>query len=174
LRQRKWSQAELQAVGFQYYETRKRVVMARLVSEARSIEMTLETLIVGAGDIICYDPGDTLQPSIDDYDHWPVKRDLFLKTYRPWDDPLWRPSEPAAHLMQHGCRPYYKAAGVWALRLQRDIYLQSLESPRPVLVPPGRWLCIGSKGEPYHMSDSKFRSRYIIPADQPTDPGSAG
>lgn len=163
LRQRNWTEDELKAVGFIYYQTRKRLIMAKVMAEALNIEVTLETLIVGAGDIVCYEPGDQAQPSVDDFDHWPVRRDLFMKTYRAWDDPSWRPNAAESQLLQHGCRPYYKVAGVWALQLPKGIYLQSLESPQPVRVPAGRWLCIGSKGEPYHMSDRKFRDRYIMP-----------
>ena len=162
LRQRNWTEHELKSAGFQYYETRKRLVMAKVLREIRNIEVTLETLIAGAGDIVCYDPGQIVHEDPDDYDHWPVKRALFMQTYRPWDDPNWRPNPAEARLMQYGCRPYYKVAGIWAQKLDRSVYLQSLESPRPVLLPPGRWLCIGSQGEPYHMSEIKFSNRYEV------------
>ncbi len=115
------------------------------------------------GDIICYNPGDTVKNNLDEYEHWPVQKDVFKKTYKPWNDPTWRPNLSEAQLMQHGCRPYYKFAGVWALRLPLSIYLQSLESPQPVIVPKGRWLCIGADGEPYHMTDESLHTRYIVP-----------
>ncbi len=162
LRQRDWTDTQLKSAGFHYYETRKRLIMAKMLREIRNIEVTLETLVAGAGDIVCYEPGEIPHENADDFDHWPVKRALFLQTYRPWNEPNWRPDPPQAQLLRFGCRPYYKAAGVWAQKLDRSIYLQSLESPRPVLLPPGRWLCIGSEGEPYHMSDVKFTNRYQI------------
>ena len=162
LRQRTWNDEQLKKAGFRYYKPVKRLVMARVLQEKRQIDVTLETLVAGAGDIVCYTPGDVVQPRIDDYDHWPVRADLFKATYRPWDETPWKPSPTEVHLMRGGCRPYYKIAGVWALRLARPIYIQSLESPEPVLVPAGRWLVIGSKGEPYHISDEKFRARYVV------------
>jgi hypothetical protein len=94
-----------------------------------------------------------------------VRRDLFRQTYRQWDEPDWKPNAAENHLMENGCRPFYKAVGVWAKRLRKSAYVQSLESPEPVLVPPGRWLCIGTEGEPYNMNDGNFRTRYIVPAE---------
>jgi hypothetical protein len=164
LRQRTWTDEELKAAGFQHFEPRKRLVMARIIKADVNIAITLETLVADAGDIICYYPGDEIRNSIDDYEQWPVQGDLFKKTYKRWDDSSWRPSPPEVHLMQYGCRPYYKATGVWALRLPFSIYVQSLESPEPVVVPKDRWLCIGSEGEPYNMSDESMQARYIIPS----------
>ncbi len=166
LRQRQWNEQELQGVGFHYYPTRKRLIMAMMIAQTKSVEVTLETLVAGRGDIICYDPGTVARPNLEDYDHWPVRRDLFLQTYSGWDEIGWQPSEAEAHLMQHGCLPYYKVAGVWAQCLSRPVYVQTLESPRPVLVPPGRWLVIGAQGEPYSMGDNKFRTRYQVEAQQ--------
>jgi hypothetical protein len=163
LRQRTWTEPELRVSGFTYYEPRKRLVMARVVRQSTNIELTLETLMADAGDIVCYDPGTHPRPELDDYDHWPVQRSLFKETYRPWDDPAWRPNPAEAHLMLNNCRPYYKWVGIWALKLPISIYVQSLESPEPAVVPKGRWLCIGSQGEPYNMSDESIRARYLIP-----------
>lgn len=164
LRQQHWTESTLKASGFNYYEPRKRVVMARVIRQSTNIEITLEILLADAGDVICYDPGTVERKSIDDYEHWPVQRELFRQTYRSWNEPDWRPNAAEAHLMLNGCKPFYKWAGVWALRLPINIYVQSLESPEPVVVPKGRWLCIGSQGEPYNMSDDNIRSRYLIPA----------
>lgn len=164
LKQREWTETELTAAGFQQYAIRKRLVMAKMLEQAENVELTLEVLTAGEGDIMCYDPGDTAYDNLDDYDHWPVKRDLFRQNYRRWDEPDWKPTNPEVFLLAHGCRPFYKAVGVWAQRLARNLYVQSLESQRPVLIPPGRWLCIGVQGEPYHMNDRDFRSRYIVPA----------
>jgi hypothetical protein len=163
LQQRPWTTEELKAKGFTYFLPRKRLVMARLISEHTNVHVTLEVLSAAAGDIICYTPGDTVRPALDEYEHWPVKRDLFRKTYKPWDELPWHPNPAEQHLLLHGCRPYYKHFGVWALRLPISIYVQSLESAEPVLVPRGRWLCIGSEGEPYNMNDEQIHTRYLLP-----------
>ena len=164
LRQRRWTEDELRDSKLKYYPPRKQLVMAHVLEIPTEVKATIEILAASKGDIMIYDPGDTAkQATIDDYDHWPVNRDLFRKTYKPWDDVSWQPTEAEAHLIAHGCRPFYKYAGVWALRLTHPVPIQSLESKEPVQVPPGRWLVIGSQGEPYHMSDDKFRSRYIMP-----------
>lgn len=165
LRQRKWTEAELQRSGFRYYLPTKRLVMARIVKDQESpkiIDRTKESLIAKTGDVICYNAGQEAKASVDDYDQWPVRLDLFKQNYKPWDDIRWKPTPAEAHLWKHGCKPFYKAAGVWAMRLGKPVYIQSLESPEPVLVEAGRWLCIGAKGEPYHMDNKKFTSHYIV------------
>ncbi len=164
LRQRNWTEDELKAKGFTYFPPIKRRVMARVISEDTNIEVTLEVLSAGVGDIVIYSLDDnTVHENLEDYDHWPVRRDLFRRTYKPWDEPGWKPNEAELHLIMHGCRPYYKYKGVWALKLPIGIYVQSLESPEPVLVPKGRWLCIGTEGEPYNMSEENLRARYVMP-----------
>jgi len=167
LRQRHWTEEELRASKLHYYAPRKQVVMARVLEMPTNVKTTIEVLSASAGDIMIYDPADgTKQAELDDYDHWPVQRDLFRKTYKPWKIENWKPSPAEAHLLSFGCRPYYKHTGVWAIRLDAPRLIQSLESPRPVEVPPGRWLIIGSEGEPYHMSDVKFRERYELPSKE--------
>lgn len=164
LRQRQWTEEELRASRLRYYAPRKDRVMARVLQVPTEVKTTLEVLAADEGDIMIYDSGDGQRRArIEEYDHWPVRHDLFRKTYRTWDEPGWKPNPAEIHLIAHGCRPYYKHAGVWATRLKKPAYIQSLESPRPVQVPPGRWLVIGLEGEPYHMADDKFRERYIIP-----------
>ncbi|MBZ0297311.1 MAG: hypothetical protein K8L99_32425 [Anaerolineae bacterium] len=165
LRQRHWTTDELRRVGFRFYHPVKRVVMARVLTAEESpkkIDNTKESLIAKTGDIICYTPGDHAMNSLDDYHQWPVRADLFRKTYRPWDEIPWKPNAAEADLMLHGCKPFYKFLGVWAMHLRKDVHIQSLESPKPVQVTAGRWLCIGAHGEPYHMSDKDFRSRYQV------------
>lgn len=164
LKQRNWTEDELKAANFEYYAVRKRLVMAKLLKEAVDVELTLEVLSAEEGDIMCYTPGDEVHDDLDDYDHWPVQRDLFRQNYRPWNEPGWKPTLPEMYLLSRGCRPFYKVVGVWAQCLTSPLYVQSLESPRPALLPPGRWLCIGVQGEPYHMSDKDFRDRYLVPA----------
>ena len=163
LRQRPWTETELKTTGFTYFEPIKRLVMARLLKEITDVQVTLEVLVADEGDIICYTPGAVLHDNLDDYEHWPVRRDLFKQTYKRWNLVGWKPTEPEVFLLSKGCRPYYKSVGVWALKLTMGVTVQSLESPEPVLVPAGRWLCIGTEGEPYNMSDKNFRIRYIAP-----------
>ena len=167
LRQRVWTEAELQASRLQYYEPRKKCVMARTINIPVDVEMTIEILSAHEGDVMIYDPeGGARRPDIGSYDHWPVQRDLFNKTYKIWDDLRWMPNDAELHLILYGCRPYYKYKGVWAMQLEKPVLIQSLESPKPVEVPPGRWLIIGSEGEPYHMQDRKFRERYQVTTQQ--------
>ncbi len=167
LRQRQWTEEELRRSKLRHYAPRKQLVMARVLDVAMSVKTTIEVLSAGAGDIMVYNPGDGGQRAhLDDYEHWPIQRDLFRKTYKPWDEIKWRPNPAESHLILSGCRPYYKHSGVWAIRLMQPVWIQSLESPQPVEVPPGRWLVIGSEGEPYHNSDDKFRERYIVPEDE--------
>ena len=167
LRQRHWTEEELRASKLRYYHPRKFLVMARLLETPISVKTTIEVLSASAGDIMVYDPGDgTKLPALEDYDHWPVQRDLFRKTYKTWDAEDWKPTQAEIHLMAHGCRPCFKFTGAWALRLEEPRLIQSLESRQPVQVPPGRWLLIGLEGEPYHMADVKFRERYIMPPEE--------
>ncbi len=165
LKQRKWTKSELETIGFKYYLPVKRLVMARMLPESESpkvIDHTKESLIAKTGDIICYNTGEEAKASIEDYDQWPVRADLFKKNYKTWDVLPWKPNPAQVQLWKSGCKPFYKAVGVWAMRLEKPVYIQSLESPDPVMLPEGRWLCIGSKGEPYHMNDEKFNEHYII------------
>ena len=169
LRQKDWSDEELKAAGFQYYEPVKRLVMAKLLVEEKDVNIEVETITGKIGDFILYTPGDKYHPDPDEYDHWPVRSDIFFKNYRPWDEPEWKPNEAEQHLLDLGCYPYYKIEGVWAQRLRQSRKAQSLESPEAIEVPAGRWLIIGSKGEPYNNTDDEFRKRYIVPQDSVRD-----
>ncbi|HLV36761.1 MAG TPA: hypothetical protein VKY59_16680 [Spirillospora sp.] len=165
LRQHDWTEEELKAEGFQYYQPIKRLVMATLLIEAKNIDIQTETITGRVGDFICYDPGTEYHEDPDEYDHWPVRRDIFFKSYKPWDEPDWKPNAPEQHLLSLGCQPYYKHLGVWAQRLREPRRVQSLESPEPVTIPPGHWLIIGPEGEPYSTTDEDFRKRYEVPAE---------
>ncbi len=161
LRQRPWTESELISHGFQHYEPIKRLVMARVTKAITEVHVTLEVLVAEEGDIICYTPGTVVHENLDDYEHWPVKVELFRQNYKKWDTKDWEPNPAEIHLLANGCRPYYKAVGIWALKLPIGIYVQSLESPEPAIVTAGRWLCIGVEGEPYNMNDNSFHERYI-------------
>lgn len=165
LRQRKWTEDDLRAEGFEYYQPIKRLVMAKLLFKSKNIDIETETITGKVGDFICYNPGDEYHENPDEYDHWPVRRDIFIKNYKPWDEQDWKPNPAEKHLLSLGCQPYYKFLGVWAQRLHQPRYVQSLESPEPVEVPPGRWLIIGVEGEPYSTDDEDFRSRYLVPME---------
>ena len=163
LRQRKWTDDELKAGGFRYFQPIKRLIMARLLAENKRIDIETETITGKIGDFICYRPGTEARDNADDYDHWPVRRDIFFKNYKAWDDPDWQPNPAERHLLSTGCQPFYKALGVWAQRLHHPQRVQSLESPIPAVISPGYWLIIGVEGEPYSMSDESFRGRYAVP-----------
>lgn len=165
LRQRNWTDEELKAEGFQQYKPIKQLVMARMLVAKKDIDIDTETITGKMGDFLCYRPGTERKDDPDDYDHWPVRRDIFFKSYEAWDEPHWTPNPAEQHLMSLGCRPYYKSLGVWAQRLHRGRQVQSLESPAPAKVPAGYWLIIGSEGEPYSMPDEDFRSRYVVPKE---------
>lgn len=165
IRPHDWTVDELQKAGFRQYQRRKQLIMAGRLPESAAplhIHYPLETVIAEAGDVICFSPGDALQKRLLDYEHWSVKPDIFVETYRKWDEPGWQPDPQTKFLMKHGCKPYYKGQEAWARRLTEPTWIQSLESPEPLLVPVGMWLLIGTSGEPWHNSDEQFRSRYIV------------
>jgi hypothetical protein len=165
IRQKAWTEPELRADGFQYYQRNKAVVMVRQLPRDTSpvhVKVDYETLLVQDNHVMCYGVGDTIQPNLDDYDHWPCELDIFKETYKPWDEPDWWPTPVESDLMSRGCMPYYKFTGVWAKKLTQPTYVQSLESPAPALIPPGQWLVIGAEGAPYHMNDAAFTSRYTL------------
>ena len=165
IKQKDWTDEELRAAGFHYYEHKRQVTMARVLPASEApleMKFAYETLVVEAGYIICYQPGDIVYPNINDYDHWPVRPDIFADAYRAWDERGWLPTAPQRHLILHGCKPYYKYTGVWARKLSRPTYVLTLESSEPTLIPEGAWLGIGSMGGPYSMDEPTFLDRYII------------
>lgn len=164
IKQRKWTEPELRAEGFDQYARKKHMVMARQLPATEApktiISSSGDKLIAQVGDMICYNPGDEIRRTLDDYDHWPVEYKIFQETYRAWDEWDWEPSASEQHLMDLGCLPYFKSAEVWAKKLDTPAYLQSLEQERPALVKPGQYVVIGAKGEPYSMGDNTFMRRY--------------
>jgi len=164
IKEKAWSEEELRQSGFERYQRKKQIVMARRLpaGEAPLYIKTEQgdTLIAEAGYMICYDAEAELQSSIADYHHWPVDPDIFAQTYALWPVSGWSPNPVQRHLMQHGCKPYFKSAGVWAKSLTEDAYIQSREHEKPVLVKQGRVMAIGAEGEPYHMGDKTFHERY--------------
>jgi len=170
IRQKQWTEDELRAKGYEYFERIKEVTMVRqlLPHEApMRIETSWgDTLIAKAGYMICYKPGPVIRHSRDDYEHWPVAPSIFAETYKRWDEDDWKPSSAEKHLMMSGCEPYYKATGVWARKLDEDAYLQSIEHERPVKVRTGQYVAIGVDGEPYSMGDNTLHSRYTQETQQ--------
>lgn len=163
---RKWTDRQLVEQGFQYYRPVKRVSMVRPLPDTEApkiIKTAWDTIVARPGYIIAYVAGDTLKSTLDDYDPRPIEPKIFAKTYKPWDDPRWKPSPTERHLMLLGCRPYFKVAGVWAKLLKYDTYVQSIESSRPVIAPAGAWLCVGTEGEPWSVDDHWFHTRYLLP-----------
>lgn len=151
--------------------------MARMlpVGEApKIIKTAYDTIVAKAGYYIAYVPGDTVKSRLDDYDPRPIEPHVFLDTYRPWNEPNWKPTPPEKHLMEMGCKPYYKVAGVWAKKLKEPTYVQSIESSKPALAPAGSWLCVGTVGEPWVVTDEWFRERYILPGSGEHGPAKVG
>ncbi len=166
LRQRDWTEEALRATGFRLFHPRKRLVMARELGCARTVRTADGALQAWPGDMLCYRPDEQTRAHREEHEHWPVRRDLFEKNYRPWDEQL--PDLTDLPLFfQAGCSAWYKHSGVWARKLATRQLIQSLESAAPVQVAAGQWLLIGSAGEPWHMNDSAFRSRYREATDGP-------
>ena len=164
IRQRNWTEQELALAGFEQFDRIKQVVMVRRLSESEA-PMTIltdwgEELVAKVGYAICYRAGDVIHTTLNDYYHWPVEPYIFDDTYRPWDQREWKPTRTEEHLIQLGCRPYYKLASVWAKRVTHPLWIQSPEHPEPVEVGLGRFLVIGARGEPYTMTHEEFSSRY--------------
>jgi len=175
VRQRKWTEKELRAQGFRYYASRKQVTMARRLppEEApKTIKTPWDTIVATAGYYIAYQTGEAPGKPLDAYSPRPIEPHIFRETYAPWREPDWTPTPTEAHLYKLGCKPYYKTVGVWARRLKEPTLVQSLESKKPSLAPAGAWLCIGSAGEPWTVTDEWFRSRYL-PAQQDKKDNSA-
>jgi DNA-binding transcriptional MerR regulator len=165
IQQKAWSDKELTALEFAKYQRKKRLVMARNILETETpvlIEWPTETLHLGTDYMLCYNPGHQPQRTLTDYDYWPVRGDIFDLTYRLWDATSWLPTPAERHLLQAGCKPYFKAEEVWAKKLTRPTYIQMIESPKPVLVPPEMWLLIGILGEPWYMDELAFCARYTV------------
>ncbi len=163
IRQKTRSNSQLEQDGFKQYPRKKELVMARkLPASEAPLEIKTsrgETLIAQAGYMICYDTDDKFFTKPEDYDHWPVEPLIFQKTYKAWDE-AFAPTKAQQQLAKIGCKPYYKAVGIWAKSLETGIYIQGLEHEKPVLVPEKRVLAIGTEGEPYHMGDETFHDRY--------------
>jgi hypothetical protein len=119
-----------------------------------------DKMIATSGYRICYNAGNVVHKSLDSYEQWAVDPVIFSKTYRVWDEPNWTANQAEAHLMALGCQAYYKSEGVWARKLESDVYMQTLENTSPALVTRGRILAIGVDGEPYSMPEPEFHKRY--------------
>ena len=163
---RKWTDRQLVEQGFEYYRPVKRVTMVRPLPDSEApkvIKTAWDTVVARSGYIIAYVAGDSLKTGLDDYEPRPIEPHIFAKTYKPWDDPRWKPTPTERHLIALGCKPYFKVAGVWAKKLKQDTYVQSIESSKPVIAPAGAWLCVGTEGEPWSVDDHWFHTRYLLP-----------
>jgi hypothetical protein len=165
-RQRKWTEEELVADGFLYYSPVKRVTMVRQLPKSESpkvIKTPWDTITATTGYYIAYVAGNKLKAKLDDYEPRPIEPHIFHQTYKPWDVQGQKPTRTEAHLLSLGCRPYYKTTGVWAKRLRESTYVQSIESAKASLAPAGAWLCVGTEGEPWTVTQDWFRARYLMP-----------
>ncbi len=164
LRQTRWLEKDLYKEGFRRYDRKKTVVLARELCVGESpmkIQTAWDTLIAYAGYIICYDATDGVtHESLEEYAQWSVEPHIFQNSYRAWDNSFWTPNGAEQHLINMGCKPYYKFAGVWAKKLDEAQWIQTYESLEPILVPAGGWLTIGIEGEPTSMTEYEFLTRY--------------
>ncbi len=167
LKQRDWTETELDEAGFQYYDRIKHIVMARVLPEVEApltaVLSEFETVEVEAGYVICYEPGQFLRARLNDYPHWPVHPDIFERSYTAWDEPSWHATATEKYLLRSGCKPYYKSEGTWAKEAREPTWVQSLESKQPVLVPAGNWLLVSPWGEPWYVDAATFYAHYTLP-----------
>lgn len=164
--QRDWTDQELIADGFLFYQPVKRVTMVRLLprEEApKTMKSSGNTITAEAGYWIAYAAGEALKATLDDYKPRPIEPDIFAETYRPWDETDWQPTPTEAHLQRLGCQPYYKIAGVWAKQLDAETWVQGMESAEPSLAPKGAWLCVGMQCEPWSITEAWFQEHYRLP-----------
>jgi hypothetical protein len=164
--QHNWTDKALVADGFLSYRPVKRMTMARMLplEEAPKIMIAAGNEITAeAGYWIAYAAGDVLKSTLDDYKPRPVDPDIFAETYRSWDEPNWQPTPTEAHLQQLGCKPYYKIASVWAKQLTAETWVKGMESDEATMSPKGAWLCIGTEGEPWSMTEVWFQAHYMMP-----------
>lgn len=170
VRQRKWTKAELRDKGFRYYPSRKQVTMVRRLPPEEApkvIKTPWDTIVAQAGYYIAYQSTNAPGKPLDAYEPRPIEPRIFKETYAPWRVSNWKPTPTEAHLIKLGCKPYFKTVGVWAKRLTKPTYVQSLESDTPTLAPAGAWLCIGSAGEPWTVTNEWFHRRYVVPSKKP-------
>jgi len=163
--QQHWTDEALKADGFKAYPSVKRLTMVRLLPPEEApkiIESDGEMLTAEAGYWIAYVAGKVLKETLDDYNPRPIDPDVFADTYRAWDEAEKTLTATQVHLLRLGCQPYYKFAGVWAKQLDTDAWIQGMESEEPVLIPAGAWLCIGTNGEPWSVTDAWFQTHYIL------------
>ena len=164
IRQRNWTPEQLREMGYEYFDRKKEVTLARKLAKEeapKTIKTTWgDTLIAIEGYMICYDAGDDRLDNIDDYEQWPVAPEIFAQTYKDWDEDDWTPTPAERHLLENDCKPYFKSGGIWARRLEEDVFLQSLEHAQPVKIRTGQYVAIGVEGEPYSMGAKTFHSRY--------------
>jgi hypothetical protein len=167
--QRHWTDQELITAGFLSYRPVKRITMVRMLppEEApKTMKASGNTITAEAGYWIAYVAGEVLKETLDDYKPRPIEPDIFAETYRPWDEPNWHPTPTQAHLQRLGCQPYYKFASIWAKQLVIATQVQGMESDEPSLAPKGAWLCVGTKGEPWSITEAWFQGHYLLPGSK--------
>jgi hypothetical protein len=163
--QRDWKDEALLVDGFQSYYPVKRITMMRLLplEEAPETMASAGNIVTAeAGYWVAYEAGYKLKETLDEYHPRPIEPNIFARTYRLWDEPKRHLTPPQAHLQRLGCQAYYKTANVWAKLLTTEVWVQSIESAEPTLVPAGEWLCIGVEGEPWSMTEVWFQAHYRL------------
>lgn len=166
--QQQWTDQALLADEFLSYRAVKRITMARMLlpdQAPKIMKIDAHTIIDETGYWVVYVAGETVK-TMDDYKPRSIEPTIFAKTYRPWDVPNRELTLTEVQLQRFGCQPYYKIMGVWAKRVTNEIWVQSLEGNKPLLAPKGTWLCIGSEGEPWSMTDVWFQAHYRLPGSR--------
>lgn len=112
LNQPVWGELEGLAEEPVQFEPTKQVVMIREVPELEAdkqvVSPTGDIATASAGDFICYSPGEHLHLTLDEYDHCILSPWDFAQNYHVWDTSERPLSLTEQHLIELGCRPYYK------------------------------------------------------------------
>src|SRR5258705_7219266 len=85
IKQRDWSAEALVTAGFAEYHRKKQLLMTRILPATEApliIVWPMETIVVEAGYVICYDPAQGIRPALSNYDYWPVRPDIFERSYK--------------------------------------------------------------------------------------------
>lgn len=154
--QRDWTNQELLADGFLSYSPVKRITMARIPST----DETLKTIKVGYW--IAYVTGETLKEKGDGYQLCLIEPSVFLKSYKPWDEPNWQPTLAEAYLQRLNCQPYYEIAMVWAKQLSKPIWILGIDCDEILLAPKDDWLCLNTEGKLWTTPQEYFYTRYLL------------
>lgn len=166
------SEKVLKNLGFQRYNRRPRISMCRnlpiweIPKEIKTQWGERQHAHV-PGYIAVYDPGDDdTNTALHCMTHWFVERSVFARTYTMWDGDDSALNDVQRNLLNQGCLPFFKHAGVWAVEIDepgcRIRGLEATPEDDPTPVPVGVMLMIGADGEPYFTDKEKFSELYEL------------